>query len=196
MMGYRVDVPEGTDGGWRVQRFTVSEKDAELERLRSAFHMGRGVCRPGTFTALYRGNTLVMSDTPDEIRDHLWAIAEARARVLVVGLGLGMVVNAMLRKPEVEHVTVVEKAPEVIRLVGPWLTAQHPGRVTILEADIFTWQPPKGARWQVAWFDIWDNMCSDNLNEMKLLHRRFGRRAEWKGSWARYECERYARSGR
>ena len=136
---------------------------------------------------------MVMSDTPDEIRDHLGAIYMAKGRCLVVGLGIGMVAQAMLRKPEVEHVTIVEKSSDVIQLVGPWLTAKFPGRVTIVEADIFEWKPPKGERWTVAWFDIWDEICADNLPEMTTLHRRFARRVDWKGSWGRVQALRQER---
>jgi hypothetical protein len=185
MSKYTVDVPEGVSGIWKVSRFSVGAKDAQWGAL---FGKGRHVPQ-GTYTALHRGGTIVMSDTPDEIRDHLFAVGAAKGHCLVVGLGLGMVAQAMLSKPEVEHVTIIEKSPDVIQLVGPWLSAKFPGRVTIIEADVLKWEPPKGARWDVAWFDIWDNICADNLDEMKVLHRKFGRRAGWKGSWARERCE-------
>jgi hypothetical protein len=189
---YQVDLPEGVSGSWKVSRFTVSEEAAKLERMRALFSGGRGV-PAGTYTSLTRNGQVIMSDTPDEIRDHRGAIFQAKGRCLVAGLGIGMVARAMLMKPEVTHVTIVEQSPDVIKLVAPWLTSQFPGRVTVIQADILSWQPPKGERWDAAWFDIWDNICADNVPEMKALHRRFARRVSWKGSWAREQCERQNR---
>lgn len=178
---YMVDVLEGRSGKWVVERFTVPKE---------SFQGFSSRCVPaGTYTRLMRGETVVMSDTPDEIRDCLLPIHKAHGRCLVAGLGLGMVARAMLLKDEVEHVTIIEQSPNVIALMGPWLKERFRDRVEIIYADIMTWTPPKGARYAVAWFDIWDNICSDNLEEMKTLTRRFGRRAAWKGSWSREMCE-------
>jgi hypothetical protein len=189
---YQVDVPEGVSGSWKVSRFTVSKEAAKFEAMRAIFGgSGRGV-PAGTYTSLTRDGQVIMSDTPDEIRDHRHAISEAKGRCLVAGLGIGMVSRAMLLKPEVTHVTIIEQSSDVIKLVAPWLTSQFPGRVTIIEADILTWTPPKGEKWDAAWFDIWDSICADNLAEMKTLSRRFARRVAWKGSWARGQCERQA----
>jgi hypothetical protein len=190
MMIPNVTVPEGASGEWRVERFTVSEDAARMDQLRSSFRPGGRGIRAGTYTRLYRGRTLVMSDTPAEKRDHMFFVHAARGNVLIHGLGLGMVLGAVLLKPEVEKVTVVEASPDVIALVGP----SYPDpRVTIVQADAFAWQPPKGERFDAVWHDIWDDICSDNLDQMKTLHRRYGRRAAWQGSWARELCERYAR---
>lgn len=184
---YKVDVPEGTDGVWSVSKFTVSKKDADFENMRASFSFSSGGQHilPGTYTQLKRGGTLVMSDTPSEIRDHMSPINRATGEVLIAGLGLGMVVKACLKKPEVTRVTVVELAPEVIHLVGDHMKGIHGDRLNVVQADIFKWEPPKGVRWDVAWFDIWDDICMDNLDEMATLNRRFGRRVAWKGCWRR-----------
>jgi hypothetical protein len=71
----------------------------------------------------------------------------------------------------------------VIALVGPHY-ARDP-RVTIHHADAYTIRWPVGIRWDVAWHDIWADMCEDNLPGMATLHRRYGRRVEWQGSWGR-----------
>ena len=33
--------------------------------------------------------------------------------------------------------------------------------------------------------DIWDDICLDNLETMATLHRKYGRRCDWQGSWKR-----------
>lgn len=199
---FKVDVPEGESGAWRVERFTVDKQAAQAEAMRSVFSGGRGVPE-GTYTRLMRGRTVVMSDTPDEIRDHndvFFKVKVSRRvscgfkpRCLVHGLGLGMVARGVLLEGA-EHVTVVEKSPDVIKLVGPWLRKDYGDQVAIIEGDAFTWKPPKGAYWDIVWHDIWDYITADNLPEMHKLHRRFGRRSDWQGSWARPECERAARA--
>ena len=112
-----VDLPEGRVGDWSVERFTVSKDEAMFDAIRS---LGRSVL-PGTYTRLMRGRTVVMSDTPAEKRDHMGAVRRAEGDVLVAGLGLGMAVAAMLNRPEVRCVTVIEQAQEVIDLVAPTL---------------------------------------------------------------------------
>lgn len=188
-MDYQVNLPEGQIGKWKVEKFTVTPEDEELERMRAFSNGGRFV-RAGTYTQLMRGETLVMSDTPDEIRDHREPIYKAVGHCLVNGLGLGVVVNAMLKRQQVEHVTVIEIAPEVIQLVGQHYLAIYGDRLQIICSDALTWTPPKGTRYNVVWHDIWDTICADNLPEMHKLHRRYGRYADWQGSWCRWRCER------
>jgi len=186
---YKVDVPEGTEGDYSVSKFTVSKEDADFQNARATFSFShRGLfIKPGTYTELKKGGVILMSDVPSEIRDHMEPIRRARGEVLIVGLGIGMVTSACLNKPEVDRVTVVEVAPEVVRLVGDHLKGIHGDKLDIVQADIFKWKPPKGFVWDCAWFDVWDDICEDNLDQMATLNRRFGRRAVWKGSWKRDE---------
>ena len=63
-------------------------------------------------------------------------------------------------------------------------------KLNIICADALEWKPPKGTRYNAVWHDIWDNICGDNLDDMKKLHRKYGRRTNWQGSWCRDQCER------
>lgn len=190
---YLVDVPEGTVGSATVERFEVSKEGAAIENIRAMYGGGRSI-RPGTYTRLMVNGSLWMSDTPAELSDHRIMIGRVRscdgATVLMHGLGLGVTLNAALLAGAA-HVTAVEKSSDVLALVGPhWCERWGEDRVELIHDDALTWQPPRGARWDVVWHDIWANICSDNLPEMRRLHRRFGRRAGWQGSWCRHECER------
>jgi spermidine synthase len=80
-----------------------------------------------------------MADSEPEMRDHYEAVARARGRVLINGLGLGMVLSAILAKPDVEHVTVVEVEPDVIALVGPHYACD---RLQIVCTSAFDYEPP------------------------------------------------------
>lgn len=181
----QVSIPTGSRGAWRIERRTFGRDSLAAIRERNF--------APGTFTQLWRGPTLVMSDTPAEMRDHVSFVRSATRHVLIAGLGIGMCLNAVLLRPAVTSVTVVELDADLIALVGPHYADQ---RVTIVQADVMTWQPPKGVRYGAAWFDIWDHISADNLPEMKTLSRRFGRRTDWHGCWARWQCESLERQNR
>lgn len=194
---FRVKVPEGEVDGAKVKRFTVPE--GSLENLRLAFQ-GRST-KPGDYTGLVVDGKLWMSDTDAEIRDHLEPYHQARrlqaARVLINGLGLGMVLGMVLSEPSVEHVDVVEIDKRVIALVGPTYAADP--RVNIIEADAYVqakaWAP--GTAWDMAWHDIWSEPDYEStLPEMARLHRSYGRRVRWQGSWSREDLLRMRRQAR
>ncbi len=183
-----VSIPEGKCGRWSVKRFSVSNEDAKFSALRAAMK-GRGYVPPGEYTQLHcEGRGIVMSDTPDERRDHYEPVLRARGHVLINGLGIGMVLAAVLKKSEVTQVTVVELDPDVVALVGPAYEADS--RVQIVTSSAYDYQPPKGERYGAVWHDIWDTICGDNLPEMTKLKRKYGRRADWQGCWCEYECKR------
>lgn len=184
----QVNLPEGKCGKWAVSKFTVSEADAKFSALRAAIK-GRGYVSEGTYTQLTcEGRGIIMSDTPDERRDHGYAIYKAKGHVLINGLGLGMVLANILKKDSVTKVTVVEVDADVIALVGPHYTDP---RVEIVHASAFDYKPPKGTRYGAVWHDIWDNICGDNLPEMTKLKRKYGRLTDWQGCWAEEQCRRY-----
>jgi hypothetical protein len=188
----RVSVPEGRVGPWSVARFEVSEADARFGNLRAAIGgRGRGGIAPGTYTQLRHDRRgLVMSDTPDEMRDHYPAVFHANGHVLLNGLGIGMVLGGVLKVERVTRVTVVEIDPDVAALVGPHYLADK--RVEIIVVDAFGFKPPKGVRYGAVWHDIWDDLCADNLPEMTRLKRKYGRRADWQGCWGESWIRRWS----
>lgn len=183
-MNIEIEVPDGIVGDWKVETFEV--QDRELSQMISMMKTGRGV-PAGKYKALKRNGDIIMSNTPDEIRDFWRFVCRAKGSILVNGLGLGVLLKALLNKPEITDVTVIEKSEDVIKLVGE--TYRKDKRVTIIHADAFDYQPPKGKRYNAVWHDIWDNICSDNLEEIKRLHRKYGRKTDYQESWCRYQCE-------
>lgn len=185
-----IDVPDGISGNWSVSTFTVADDDFS-QRI-SMMKYRRGV-PGGTYKRLMRGAETIMSNTPDEIKDCRSFIFNAKGSILINGLGLGVVLKAILAKPEVTEVTVIENSEDVIKLVAPYY---NDPRLTIIHADAFTWNPPKGKKYDCVWHDIWDNLCGDNVEEMKKLHRKYGRRTKYQKSWGRYSCESYNKRDR
>lgn len=172
----RVNLPVGAVGDVSIRKVTAG--------FSQDIFRGRGTT-PGEYTVLYRGEELWMSDTEPEWRDHTEAYYQMRrrgGRVLINGLGLGMIVKAALELDNVEHIDIVEIDADVIALVGPHYDDP---RVTIHHGDAYTMTWPVGTRWSVAWHDIWVDMSEDNLPEMTKLHRSYGRRVDWQDSWGK-----------
>jgi hypothetical protein len=183
-MKIEINVPDGISNEWEIKTFHVENK--ELSQMLSLLKYGRGV-PGGTYKKLIRNGTCVMSNTPDEINDFRYFVQKAKGSVLVNGLGLGVLLKALLNKPEVTEITVIEKSPDVIKLVSPtYLTDE---RVIIINDDAFTFKPPKGKKYDAVWHDIWDDICIDNLEEMKKLHRKYGKKTNYQESWCRSICE-------
>lgn len=183
-----IDLPEAENDRYRVEKFTV--KPGSVEGFRLAMQ-GRAI-PPGTYTRLVVGDrdnaNTWMSDTPAEKRDHAQAVImmeELKAkRVLINGLGLGMVLTAALSFDHVEHVDVVEISQEIVDLVGPYYTKDP--RVKIYRADAYdmarVW--PTGTRWDVGWSDIWMHLSTDDLKDHAKLNRSYGQRCTWHECWA------------
>ena len=190
---YKVDVPEGQSGPWSIQRFTISECESDVQNKMASFAFTTRGTRsfPGTYTMLLRGNVTVMSDIPPEIEEHMEMIEIAKGNILIVGLGIGMVAQACLRKPEVEHLTVVELSPDVIQLTGGHIKSRFGDRLEIIQSSIFEWEPPDGVHYDAVWFDIWDVIGECNLPQMEELKNRFRPISDWQGCWAEDLCSKF-----
>ena len=190
----QVSLPEDVRGDWSVQRFEVTERAAELCNLRAAFGHSRERIVAGTYTKLCHQGSIVMSDTPTECRDHLPLYYRASGHILISGLGLGVAIQACLLKLGVTQVTVIEIANEVIQLVAPHYQARFGERFEVIQADIRTWKPSKGTKYDAVWHDIWNTLCPDNWEDMKTLKRRFQFYTHWQQCWC--EDETHYRQGR
>lgn len=184
----RAQLEEGVSGDWRLERFAVSPSRVGAEDdPRPAWAR----CPPGQYLRLSVGSVVMMTDTFEEWSSQRPGMARAcrdGGRVLVSGLGLGVVVDSMLRTPgsRVEHVTVIEASQDVIRLVGPSLEARHGDQLEIVHHDAFTWTPAAGSRYTVGWHDIWPNPYDPGVPaEMDRLEAHYAACCGWQGCWAR-----------
>jgi len=174
---------DGVSGQWSVSTFEVPKNN--LSQMISVFKTGRGV-PSGIYKMLKRNGVVVMTNTPDEIRDFTHFTRIAKGSILINGLGIGCVVKVLLDKPEITNITVIEKSKDVIELVSPYFNDE---RLTIINADAFDYVPPKNEKYDYVWHDIWDYITSDNLPEMAKLHRKYGRKTGWQDSWAKPQCK-------
>ena len=183
-----LNLREGKKGDWEVKKFSISEKEARWDQVRCAVNgCGSRAVVAGDYWKLTENGYIYMTNTPAEVRDHYGFIHSALGSVLIAGLGLGMVIQALLDRGKCERIVVVEKSQDVIDLVGP---CYDDPRVEIVCSDIFDYKPKE--HFDYAWFDIWPDICGDNYAEMKRLHRKFARSVTNKDSWCRRECYRLA----
>lgn len=174
-----VTIPEGERGPWKIERFTVDA--GSLSWMKLAME-GRAP-HAGTYTMLRHAQRgIIMSDTTAERRDHMQFVYKAKGHVLINGLGLGMCLAAILKRPDVLSVAVIELDADVIALVAPHFVD---ARLTIVQASAFDYAPPKGIRYGAVWHDIWDEICEDNRIEMSRLCRKYGSKTDWQGCWGR-----------
>jgi len=191
-MEIKINISDGKSGDWEVSTFEVSEKDANFHNLRASFHPGARMIKPGRYKKLTRNGSIVMSNTQSEINDLLHFIHIAKnygGNILINGLGLGVALTAILKYKNIINITVIEKSANVIKLVAP--SFANDKRINIIHANAFEWKAPKGIRYTVVWHDIWKDICSDNLPEMTKLHRKYGRRCDWQGSWCKELHKQY-----
>ena len=180
------DVPEGTCGPWTIEKITIADRpyDPASDPRPECFKF-----RPGRYTLLRRGPTQFMTDLYDEWWTQRIGILEAIRRggdVLITGLGLGLVAEAILRVHEssVRRLTIVEKSEEVIALVAPHLQSVWPDRLNIVHGDAFSWTPSDGSRFSVGWHDIWPDPTTPSIeHEIASLRQHHAGWCEWQGFW-------------
>jgi hypothetical protein len=163
-------------GRFVLDVFELSEEVVKMERMRAMFNRRNfeviGL-EAGTYVKLVdkHRSEIVMSDTGMEIYTNRNFVRNSNGNVLIGGLGIGYVLTEISKKESVKSITVIEKFKEVIDLVLPQLPEMP--NVQVIHADIFEWLPEKGTKYDTIYFDIWNNITSDNYPEMKKLHSRF-----------------------
>ena len=67
----------------------------------------------------------------------------------------------------IDSLTIVEIDQRVIHLVEPHIADP---RLEVVCCDIHDYKPER--KFDSIWFDIWANICTDNLAEIATLHQR------------------------
>jgi len=153
-------IPTGDAGLWSVRRMPALDGENRGRPIT--------VLRCMTEATMQHMGDVVMEDSARELARHMPVVLFASGRVLVTGLGLGCVVRGLLATGHVEHVDVVEKSAEVVKLVWPSFGAEEAlGRVTLHEGDAATIEWPEDKRWDYAWHDLW---VPEGNSALQVLH--------------------------
>lgn len=102
-----------------------------------------------------------MSVTPMEIESHIIPCDAATGYTVIAGLGMGLALYNICRKPEVIKVTVLEKDPQVIRLFHQFAQPESWvgwDKVEIIQVDALHWTPSSPVQFLYA--DIWEHVGS------------------------------------
>lgn len=173
-------------GKAKLSCFFLSEGEAMLGNLRARDEVM--LVQSGTYMRLHVGGTLMMTDTRMEKITNTEFIENAKGKVMIAGLGIGLILHNLRDKiasGEVESITIVEKYQDVIDLVSPYYSDLP---ITYINADILTYTPPKELVFDTLYFDIWATICTDNLEQMKDLKKRWKNNlvsGGWVDSWFR-----------
>lgn len=154
---YKVSLPCRRRRSAAIRHYSIGVRHAEATNWRIIQHNeDQAWSYPGHYTGIEINGFMYASDEAKEIVDYLPFLRRAQGRVLLTGLGLGLCLQALLRKPEVEHVTVIEIESDVLAIVAPYYRDRFDDtRMSLIHADAFTWQPPTGTRFDIAYHDIW-----------------------------------------
>jgi hypothetical protein len=76
---------------------------------------------------------------------------QSHGHVLVAGLGLGLIVHCLVKNPKVESITVIDREPDVIKLIKPLLPDDM--RVNIINDEFYHWLEQDRLQRDVV---IWD----------------------------------------
>lgn len=172
-------------GDWSIKEFVVTEFDAEMFNFRQKLQ-GRSneSIEAGTYTRLVQQSTgyAVMSNTPMELNTNRIAYENAHGNVLIAGLGMGMILDALLSKQDVTRIKIIEVDKDVIDYVGGFYKDEQ--RVEIIHADIRSYQPSLDEFYDYIWLDIWDNIDERNIDEMIELNGKFAKHCSKMNIWS------------
>lgn len=123
-----------------------------------------------------------MSLVPNEVFTQRPGIKRAKGNVLIAGLGLGWLARKVLERPQVKHMTIVEKSRTIIDTFGK--PFKDNPKVTMICADVYDYLKVSHRRYDANYktipaavaedsplqqydsvlFDIWEHLngCSDD----------------------------------
>jgi len=187
-----IDLPEGTSGALRLGHKILTGV-YPIVGMRQAFLRGvrpvsAKLCGRRVHVLSEDGAGVWMTDMPEELEQIAAVIRELPpvGRVLIGGLGLGVLPAVILAAPFVDSITVVEKSPDVIRLCRPRGPAAEGVSVNVVCSDIAeflascpafdsyyldTWQGTNEGEW-------WQTV----MPLRRIIANRWGRRKVW--CWA------------
>lgn len=150
-------VPEGTKGEYAVTHEHIpAGQSLPVVSMRNAFLMNQVPAsikfqHDWVVRRLKHNDGVWMSDLPQEVYQMREPLAQAYGRVLIGGLGLGVVSHLMMQQQKVDWVTTCELQPDVIALVNPYIS----NRGVVICADLFEYVAEHIGTFDYAFFDIW-----------------------------------------
>lgn len=169
--------------GYKLQNFHIKEDDTY-----ALFH---GI-DTGDHIRLMHNGEVVMSDTKMERMTNQEFLNAAHGKVLIGGLGIGLILLPLLEDDEITEITVVEYSQEVIDMVLPQLPKSE--KLKVVQGNVFEYFPEH--QYNTIYMDIWNSINSDVYwDEMVPLTEFYEDYLDetdkdaYIGCWASYEAE-------
>lgn len=188
---YKVSLPCRRRKAAAIRHYSIGVREAEATNWQTILHADdRAWSYAGSYTGIEIDGFMYASDEAKEIVDYLPFLRRAQGRVLMTGLGLGLCLQALLRKPDVEHVTVIEDNADVLAIVAPFYLGRFgDARMSLIHADAFAWQPPTGMRFDIVYHDIWPLAAGFYWPQHSALFEHYQHvcveQDSWRGEWMR-----------
>ncbi len=95
--------------------------------------------------------------------------------VLIIGLGIGLILDDLIGDDTISSITILEKYQEIIDLVAPYYESLS-DKINIINGDVFQWEPEK--RFDAIKLAIWSKGENDivDSSESKTL---FDKAKDW-----------------
>jgi len=169
---------EGQTKNFELKKQKITKDDVKLAEMRAIFNPRDIPPKIGTLMVLSRKsssyNDCVMSDAEFEKMTNTQIVNVARGNVLIAGLGIGMILIPLLKDKGVKKITVIEKEKDLINLIFSKIKKHDKSnKLEIIHSNIFELELSKEQKFDVIYFDIWDNVCGDNYQQMKDLKKKF-----------------------
>lgn len=165
----------GTAGSWSVQTIAMA---AIRGYWGDVYNVAGTVVLTGPGI---EGNAAWMSITPSEIESQEIGLAAAHGHTVVLGLGMGWLAGNVALKPEVDHVTVVERDGNVLALmrtlgVFDQLPLEGRHKLEIVQADALEWRPSASVDTLQA--DIWEKFVEGGkLSDVRRMQENIAARS-------------------
>lgn len=132
---------------------------------------------------LREGKRIWMSLTMMELESQGYQSNLAKGEVVVAGLGMGVLTWNLLKNPKVTRVTVLEKSPDVIKLIGDALPELwFSSHLEVINVDAKEWKA-EDRKVDLLIADIWPDLgASEAVDDViQMLSNVKARRVAWWG---------------
>lgn len=166
-------IPQGKIGEFAVQHeaYPTGHEFTTTHNIRNVMLGGQKTVKvswpePVTIHRLVGPSGTWMTDLPVEVAQMREAVKGLRGRVLVGGLGLGLVASLLAQKKTVRNIVVVEKNTEVLDLVARHVA--HP-KIECRRNDLFD-ELRHVPEWHFdyAFFDIWQSDSESTFHKIVI----------------------------
>ncbi len=122
----------------------------------------------GRLCQLSQGLRCWMGNGPDEQTDMADSAVRLHGNCLVLGLGIGLIVQHLDHLKKCKSITVVEKSPIVIKNISNWLRSQITTPLEIICDDDEKFLEKTDGKWDTMFADTWE-LCTDALEKIERL---------------------------